>query len=419
MRISKKGLRLMLPVVLMLIALSAAAVYGENYYYNVSESDLADGLAFYNGFGGEPFGYDPDKPPPQEVMVKGPDGYGDSCFQALVGATGNYASFRMSPKDIFGRDYVTLGDLDVISYFTSLVNPTSSTLSFQLKIYTVTETNPPVNWYGKRFNTIIPSYVDTDWHQNSTATNLTFNSMYDKDGGTGWNTINKTLTEISTEYSTLQIEFIDIIASYMTSPPQVFANLDGVIMKLDNGDEAFMNLVVEGEAEGDIIPPNGTASVSVTSGSEVEIISNTEGTTKTITLEESAIDQGKNGFAGAGGGKAFDNKLIINSSLTNGTFVATVEFHYTEDELSALGVSETWLTIRTWDEGTSTWVLAVSQNTAGTTAFMGEQEPDAILGHYGTWSAENYCWANVDHFTEFAAGQDPTVPVELSTFSLD
>ena len=83
--------------------------------------------------------------------------------------------------------------------------------------------------------------------------------------------------------------------------------------------------------------------------------------------------------------------------------------------------SGAWLSIRVWDPAASKWVYAVEKNLNPATANLhqGDKAPDSVLGHYGTYAAGGYAWANVDHFSEFAAGQDPTVPVELSVLSIE
>ncbi len=200
--------------------------------YTVAPNNLADGPTFDNGQGGKPFGYDPDMPPPVASLQAGPPGFGESCFWSDVqgsaaGGGRDYTSLRLSPKDIFDRSEVTIGELANISYFTK--NMDINLIDWQLKIYTESS----VKWYGYRINYNRPSNPDNDWHQSST-TGLGISDIYDKVAGTSVPT--------STDLDAEKILFVDIIAGYATNSPAVDSYLDGVRIELSNGDNATLNL---------------------------------------------------------------------------------------------------------------------------------------------------------------------------------
>ena len=167
--------------------------------------------------------------------------------------------------------------------------------------------------------------------------------------------------------------------------------------------------------------PGATGTAATGTGkTEIEIKINTCPDTSLILVsEEDGIPQGKTGFADA---KAIDRRAIATPYyLTDGQFLATLKFYYTSQDLIDAGIPDgSWLSIRTWDQGGASWVYAVYKNIGpSTNIHVGDTPPDAVLGHYGTYTTGGYCWANIDHLSQFAAGQDPTVPVELSVFSLE
>ena len=159
-----------------------------------------------------------------------------------------------------------------------------------------------------------------------------------------------------------------------------------------------------------------------TGKSEVEIYSNGSIYVALLLLAEleGTLPQGYVGFAG---GNAIDRRVsVVPYYLENGQFMATVKLYYTQQDIIDAGITEpSWLSVYSWDQPSSRWVLAVTKNMSPSTenAHQGDKAPDTVLGHFGTYVSQGYCWANVDHFSEFAAGQDPTVPVELSVFSLE
>lgn len=163
------------------------------------------------------------------------------------------------------------------------------------------------------------------------------------------------------------------------------------------------------------LSPLGTGSATTPSGSGgsgVEVLSNSNATSSSIILIEynEEFPQGYTGFAG---GNAIDRRIEVITLFDPGEITAVVKIYYTAQELSDSGIfSGQWLSIRKWDEGTSKWIPAGTNH-------QGDIPPDGILGHYGTNSSENYVWVIVDEFSEFAAGQDPTVPAELSVFSVE
>lgn len=222
-----------------------------NLNFVVTPTDLASPLDFYNGQGGQKFSYDGWAP----IGATGTSapGFGSGSFWSDVqgSSAGNpndrdYATFRMSPKDIFGRSTVTMADLRHLSYWTKNANP--SLIDWQLKIYTM-----PTNagWYGHRFNFTRPVNPDTDWYLSSTdGASLPDNTlMVDWVVGSGENyyPVNLTLADLATNYGGETVMMIDIIAGFATASPPVDSYLDGVEMGLWSSDHstfetATMNL---------------------------------------------------------------------------------------------------------------------------------------------------------------------------------
>jgi len=220
-----------------LLAISTAA---QAVSFTVTPDDLADGPTFDNGQGGEPFGYDPDSVKPLGSFQAGPSGFGNSSFWADVqgsaaGGGTDYTAIRLSPKDIFGMDDVTIGDLLEISYYTMW----ESDLDWQLKIYTESTTK----WYGYRFNFTRPNFGDNAWNLSSTDTNLTVSDIFDKVAN-GYVSVPGTglLSDLDANYGSENILFIDIISSYMTDSPPGDSYLDGIGIRLVSGDTATIDL---------------------------------------------------------------------------------------------------------------------------------------------------------------------------------
>ena len=228
-----KKLIVLLSVVVVLAV--ATVAHGTVLNYTVYPGDLADGVAFANGQGGEPFGYDhgpvPPQGPPIGVYVPGPLGYGQSSWWSDVqgsaaGGPRDYTSFRMSPKDIFGVSDVTVGDLDDFSYWTKHI----AGLDWRFTIYTETLSGQIGGWYGHRIQYNYPNNPDANWTLQTKA-GLGINNV--KAGG-----------DAGLLSDTENIMFIDVLASYMTNSPPSDSYLDGVELVLANGDIAKMDLAV-------------------------------------------------------------------------------------------------------------------------------------------------------------------------------
>lgn len=155
---------------------------------------------------------------------------------------------------------------------------------------------------------------------------------------------------------------------------------------------------------------------------QIEILSSSASKSSLIRLDEidGAFPQGYLGFAGL---KAINRRFIATPYyINNGQFLATAKSFYSSEDLSAAGIPNgAWLSVRVWDSVKSKWIYAVEKNVnpASENIHQSDKLPDTILGHYGTYAAGGYAWANIDHFSEFAAGQDPTVPIELSVFTIE
>ena len=237
---------------------SGMAQAGTDYTFNVAPSDLADGPAFDNGQGGEPFGFDhgpdPAQGPPIGVNVAGPTGFGPNSFWSDVqgSAAGNpddrdYTSLRLSPKDMFGVGSVTVGELSKISYWTKqqfdvddIGSPANADMAWQIKIYTEGD---PGNWYGVNIELTKPLRDDTDWNLNSTDSNLTVYKTVIKDAGFSSLSNGDPFSDAIAEYGTENILFIDIIAGWQSNSPPVYSYLDGIKLELTGGDTATINTV--------------------------------------------------------------------------------------------------------------------------------------------------------------------------------
>ena len=235
----KKLLTIFAVVALIMVVGSPAQAI--SYTYTVTPDDLADGPTFDNGRGGVPFGYDPDSVKPIGSFQIGPDGFGDSSFWAdvqgsAVGGGVDYTAIRLSPKDIFGVSNVTIRDLSEISYYTKW----NSDLDWQLKIYTEDESTP-IGWYQTRFEWNRPSPSDSNWHQ-YTADALKVGKLTVKDSGDQTIPGTGLLSDLDTAYGAEKILFIDIISSYMTDSPPGDSYLDGIVITLDSGDIATIDL---------------------------------------------------------------------------------------------------------------------------------------------------------------------------------
>ncbi len=215
--------------------------------YTVAPGDLAGGEAFDNGRGGEPFGYDPDTPPPKASPIAGPTGYETRCFWSDVqgSAAGDpddrdYCSFRLSPRDIFGVDDVTLSELTKVAYWTK--NLDTSKIDWQLKIYTESS----VQWYKQRFNFVRPNAADNDWHKWDTDSYLRVSDIYDKEAGSYVAVPDDgELADLCAAYGSEKILFLDLIAGYATNSPPVDSLLDGVELTLSGATVKTMDLVPE------------------------------------------------------------------------------------------------------------------------------------------------------------------------------
>ena len=213
--------------------------------FTVTPADLAGRTAFDNGQGGVPFGYDPDMPPPIGTLPgTGAPGYANTAFWSNVqgsappGGPRHYTSLRMSPKDIFGVSDVTISDLSAVSYWTK--NLDTDLPDWQLKIYTESD----VKWYGYRFNFTRPDAADNLWHNYVTDTDLVVSDIFDKvaNGSVSVPGTGRFSDLDDAGYGSEKILFMDIIASYMTDSPSVDSLLDGVMIELDSGSIANINL---------------------------------------------------------------------------------------------------------------------------------------------------------------------------------
>jgi hypothetical protein len=101
-------------------------------------------------------------------------------------------------------------------------------------------------------------------------------------------------------------------------------------------------------------------------------------------------------------GKGLARTLEITSDAEDGTFVAVVEFFYTEEELTELGISEENIKIYRWDDDQETWFVE------GTLDLGNFSPPDPAtvlpIGWYGIDIDNNFAWAVVDHFSVFGLG---------------
>jgi hypothetical protein len=131
-------------------------------------------------------GWDYDEFAP-ESRVGGAPGFGSSSFYSNVSGEPNapnapdttrtYSALRIRPQALLGRETVTFGDLESISYWSKQVE--AETRTWQLKIYTEPESGDP-KWYKTRFNSKLASPSSTQWMFFSTdggANQLVFDKL--------------------------------------------------------------------------------------------------------------------------------------------------------------------------------------------------------------------------------------------------
>lgn len=165
----------------------------------------------------------------------------------------------------------------------------------------------------------------------------------------------------------------------------------------------------------------GTGTFATGTGlSEIVFINSSASQVALIILNEGPVTQGFYGFPD---GKGINRKVaIMPYGINDGEFLATLKMYYTQQDLIDASIdSGGWLSIRVWDDLPNLeWIYAYLWNVgASENIHQGDSASDTTLGHYGTYTAGFYAWANIDHMSEFAAGQDPTVPVELSIFNVE
>jgi len=121
------------------------------------------------------------------------------------------------------------------------------------------------------------------------------------------------------------------------------------------------------------------------------------------------------GFTGMGGGQGIGKTIVINTTATDGTYVAVIQMYYGDVDLTVPDpdIIEDDLRLYYYNTATPTWELAVDGNTTGTPQWMGDMPaPAAIpanLGQYGIDTTAKVIWAVVDHNTDYSGGVGPLV----------
>lgn len=123
--------------------------------------------------------------------------------------------------------------------------------------------------------------------------------------------------------------------------------------------------------------------------------------------------QSPHGFMGMGNSTGLGKTIVITTDAANGTFIALVQFSYTDAELAAAGIDEDNLRLYYWDTVNLVWKLAVDGNIGGTPQWLGDSAPPTLplgpgdIGKHGVDKANNIVWAVVDHNTDYSAGIGP------------
>jgi len=160
----------------------------------------------------------------------------------------------------------------------------------------------------------------------------------------------------------------------------------------------------------DVLPdlPDGNTGTLTPGENEIEV-KNISGTPINVSAVET--DTCEQGFTGMGGGLGLDRSLVITSTATTASdVVAVVKFHYTQAELTTLGISAQMLRLYCWDAAQDTWV-AVGTIDCGLSApptLVDLTEND--VGKYGVDTGNKYVWAVVDHFSIFGGGLASIIP---------
>jgi len=155
---------------------------------------------------------------------------------SAAGGGVNYTAIRLSPRDIFGVSDITVSELSEISYYTKWISDSD----WQIKIYTEDVTSP-IQWYQTRIEWNRPSPADNNWNQYTTD-GLKIGKLTVKDSGNQAIPGTGLMSDLDALYGSEKILFIDIISSYMTESPPGDSYLDGIVIRLDNGDIATMDL---------------------------------------------------------------------------------------------------------------------------------------------------------------------------------
>lgn len=200
-----------------------------------------------------------------------------------------------------------------------------------------------------------------------------------------------------------------------TTTPTIFGNGDEISDHVDA--DPWLDDQEELIAGSFLIPGQDNRDIYLPSGNGVTIHNNDSPSSASVVVDEEGWPVGRI-YKGIAGDHALDMVLIVTSNLENDSFVATIKMKYTSTDMAAAGIppgAQGWLSIHWWDEQAGQWFLAGDNN-------LDENLPTTVLGDYGWWEESEdhyYAWANVGHFSEFAIGQNGTVPVELSIFNLE
>ncbi len=152
----------------------------------------------------------------------------------------------------------------------------------------------------------------------------------------------------------------------------------------------------------DVLPnlPAGDTGTLIPGENEIEV-KNDSGVAINVSAVET--DTCEQGFTGMGGGLGLDRSLVITSAAnTAGDVVAVIKFHYTQAELTALGISAQMLRLYCWDAAQDTWVAVGTVNRG--TSFPPDPAVAGDVGKYGVDTTNNFVWAVVDHFSVFGGG---------------
>ncbi len=173
---------------------------------------------------------------------------------------------------------------------------------------------------------------------------------------------------------------------------------DGEAIKVDT----TVGAVSTADASG-IVQASATSELSGASGS-ADVTGATAGSLF-VTMADGNL---RPDFDGIPDGIALETTMRVTSSLT-GDFDVTVRFCYTDEMLTAAGLTEDELVLYTYLDPDGPWTLAGAVG-----QYQGDSEPTGVRGDYGYSSLSKCAWAVRDRLSDFAVGAGTTNSLTVS-----